>query len=77
MEILSSVHTWFFDSIYLETIVKNTTITETEENLIHYHLWAEDYLIDVISQEEPIIKLLMKNPNLNIERNSTYVTTCT
>jgi len=59
-------------SNYLEHIASSTSIKDLEEEFSHYLVWTEDYLINVVTNEKPIVKLLNKKPNINIERTSTY-----
>ena len=53
-------------SSYLEHITSSTSIKDLEEEFSHYLLWTEDYLINVVTNEKPIVKLLNKKPNLNV-----------
>jgi len=60
------------NSRYLNNIKNSTSIDGLAENYKHYFLWTEDYLIDVIATESPIIEKLNKSADMSIERTITY-----
>ena len=59
-------------SSYLDSIKDRTSIDETEVDFIHYLLWSEEFLVNIITKRKPIISQLEKEPNLKKERTTTY-----
>ena len=61
------------ESTYLKNVLSSTSINELEKSFCHYLLWTEDFLINIITNVDPIVQLSNKKPNLQVERTSTYV----
>jgi hypothetical protein len=60
------------NSGYLEYVKNGTSLSYSSESYLHFFLWTEDYLIKIISEDEPTVVQLKRKPNLEIERTETY-----